>query len=314
MGAVDGGDLHSIGELARRTGLPVKTVRFYSDQGLVEPTDRNRAGHRRYDDAAAARLELVRTLRELGIGLADVRRILARELSLPDVAATHAQALDVHIRILQRRRAVLTAIAGSRTAPEEIDHMQRLAGLSREERRRLVAGFLDACFTRTGVAAELPAVVRSMTPELPDDPTAGQHRAWLELARMTQDEGFRALLRRLAEDHLADRPPGTTGPQRDLAAIVRQQVTQALDAGVAPTSPQADPVVAGLAARYSLLAGHPDGAELRGRMLGRLRTINDPRREEYLRLLAEINDWSAPETLTPVLDWSVEALESRLGA
>lgn len=42
------GTLLTIGELARLTGLPVKTVRFWSDQGLVQPADRTRAGYRLY--------------------------------------------------------------------------------------------------------------------------------------------------------------------------------------------------------------------------------------------------------------------------
>jgi hypothetical protein len=39
----DGGTLHSIGELARQTGLTVKTIRFYSDHGIVTPADRTPA-------------------------------------------------------------------------------------------------------------------------------------------------------------------------------------------------------------------------------------------------------------------------------
>ena len=38
--------LHSIGDLARRTGLPVKTIRFHSDRGLVPPTGRSPVGLR----------------------------------------------------------------------------------------------------------------------------------------------------------------------------------------------------------------------------------------------------------------------------
>ena len=56
----------SIGELARRTGLTVKTVRFYSERGVVTPA-RTAAGHRRYDAGAVVPLGLVRTLRELGL-------------------------------------------------------------------------------------------------------------------------------------------------------------------------------------------------------------------------------------------------------
>jgi DNA-binding transcriptional MerR regulator len=46
-----GGTLLTIGELARLTGLTVKTVRFWSDEGLVPPADRTPAGYRLYDSA-----------------------------------------------------------------------------------------------------------------------------------------------------------------------------------------------------------------------------------------------------------------------
>lgn len=45
--------------------------------------------------------------------------------------------------------------------------------------------------------------------------------------------------------------------------------------------------------------------------MSRLEAANDPRRELYLRLLAVINGWSAPESLTPTLDWFIEALRAR---
>lgn len=108
---MDSDTLHSIGDLSRRTGLTVKTIRFYSDQGIVPPTDRSPAGYRRYGPDALARLDLVRTLRDLGLDLATIRRVLDRETSLPDVAAAHANALDVQIRTLRLRRAVLRTVA-----------------------------------------------------------------------------------------------------------------------------------------------------------------------------------------------------------
>jgi DNA-binding transcriptional MerR regulator len=85
---------YSIGELARRTGLTVKAIRLYSDRGIVLPIGRTAAGHRRYGPEAVARLALVHTLRELGFGLAVIRRVLARERTLGEVAAKHAAALD----------------------------------------------------------------------------------------------------------------------------------------------------------------------------------------------------------------------------
>ncbi len=63
------GALVTIGELARLAGLTVKTVRFWSDEGLVPPADRTRAGYRLYGPEALVRLGLVRPLRDLGVDL-----------------------------------------------------------------------------------------------------------------------------------------------------------------------------------------------------------------------------------------------------
>src|SRR4051794_5898404 len=117
---MEGDGLFTIGALARRTGLTVKTIRFYSDSGIVPSTDRSPAGYRLYDIHALTRLDLVRTLRDLGLELAAIRRVLDREVSVPEIAATHADALDVQIRTLRTRRAVLRAVAQRGSTPEEM--------------------------------------------------------------------------------------------------------------------------------------------------------------------------------------------------
>ncbi|MDH6123110.1 hypothetical protein P3T39_000033 [Kitasatospora sp. GP82] len=45
---MEGDALHTIGELSRLTGIPVKTIRFWPDAGVVPPTDRTPAGYRLY--------------------------------------------------------------------------------------------------------------------------------------------------------------------------------------------------------------------------------------------------------------------------
>ncbi|MFI7428919.1 hypothetical protein ACIBPB_18200 [Micromonospora sp. NPDC049836] len=94
-------------------------------------------------------------------------------------------------------------------------------------------------------------------------------------------------------------------------ALVRDEVTPALAAGVDPASPAAEPVVAAATARYARLCGRPDDADLRRRLLTRLTAANDPRRERYLHLLSVVNGWSVGESLAPVLDWSIRALRAR---
>lgn len=309
---MDGDTLYSIGELARRTGLTVKTIRFYSDRGIVTPADRSPAGYRLYSIDAVARLDLVRTLRELGLDLPTIRKVVDRELSLPEVAAAHAEALAVQIRVLRLRRAVLRAVAERGSTPEEMELMHRLAQLSEDERRRLIGDFLDAVFGGLDAAPAFAGVMRSMTPELPDDPEAEQVQAWVELAEMSLDPDFRTMVRRMAEDQAAEQArSGMTGPRRDIAAAVRDQAGPALTAGIDPASPQADPIVAEFTAYYAHLLGRPDDVELRRRLATRLESVNDPRRERYLQLLAVVNGWPAPESLAPVFDWSVQALRVR---
>ncbi|MFD2766122.1 MerR family transcriptional regulator [Micromonospora eburnea] len=307
---MNGERLYSIGDLARRTGMTVKTIRFYSDQGIVPPTDRSPTGQRRYDLDAAARLDLVRTLRDLGLDLATIRGIVDREISLPEVAAAHAEALAAQIRVLRLRRAVLTAVARRGSTPEEMRLVHQLAKLSDAERRRLIDEFLDAAFTGLPADPAFAGIRRTLTPELPDDADAEQVEAWVELAELAQDPGFRASLRRLAEQHAADRA-GTPAVRRDAVAVAREQVGPALAAGVDPTSRRADPVVAAITDRYARLCGRPDDTDLRRRLLDRLKSANDPRRERYLHLLSVINGWSATENLAPILDWSIRALRAR---
>ena len=91
-------ELFTIGQLARRTGVPARTIRFWSDAGLVSAAARSGSGYRLYDADAVARLDLVRTLRELGLGLDVVQAVLARACTVAEVAAAHVTVLDAQIR------------------------------------------------------------------------------------------------------------------------------------------------------------------------------------------------------------------------
>ena len=292
---MDGDRLYSIGDLARRTGLAVRTIRFYSDRGIVAPAGRSPAGYRLYDADAVARLDLVRTLRDLGVDLPTIRKVVNRELPLPAVAAAHAEALDVQIRILRLRRAVLTAVARRGSTPEEMELMHKLARLSEDERQRLIGDFLDAVFGDLGAEPSFTGIRRSMTPELPDDPEAEQVQAWAELAELSQDPDFRASMRRMARDEAAELGQGSAPVlRRGLVAVVRDQAGPALAARIEPASPQAAPVVAALTAHYARILGRPDDAGLQRQLLARLEAVNDPRRERYLTLLAVINGCAGP--------------------
>jgi DNA-binding transcriptional MerR regulator len=70
-----------IGEVAQRSGLSVKTIRFYSDEGLIQPISRSEGGYRLFDDEVFAELTLIRTLKAMDIPLQDITRILESKRS-----------------------------------------------------------------------------------------------------------------------------------------------------------------------------------------------------------------------------------------
>ncbi len=65
-----------IGAVACRSGLTVKTIRFYCNQGLIQPTERSQGGYRLFNSDVFAELGLIRTLKAMEIPLQDAKQIL----------------------------------------------------------------------------------------------------------------------------------------------------------------------------------------------------------------------------------------------
>ncbi len=325
----DDATLIPIGALARLTGLSVRTLRFYSDGGLLAPAARSEAGYRLYDAGAAARAELVRTLRELGVDLPTIRRVLDRELSVAGVARAHAAAVDAQIRVLRLQRAVLSAAAArTTTTPQEMKLMHDLARLSAAERHRIVTDFVDDVFV--GLDAD-PSVVERMRmtmPELPVEPTTEQVQAWIELAELVGDPDFRGRVRSMAQRSADDRAAGgsvavraateapASGPEREAHGAAAQLVTEraggAAQAGIDPASGAARAVVEELVAHIAQLYGTKDGPVFRADLAEMIETFTDGRVERYWQLLAIMNGWpqrAVPQT--PAWEWLLAALRAQ---
>lgn len=100
----------NIGAVARASGLPVKTVRYYADIGLVVPEGRSDAGYRQYSDAELARLIFARRARAFGFSVDETRELLGlygdRERSASDVKRIAAHKLEE----IEERMQELTAL------------------------------------------------------------------------------------------------------------------------------------------------------------------------------------------------------------
>lgn len=314
MAKVADGRLLRIGELARATGLPIKTIRFWSDQGLVPPAGRTPSGYRLYDSAAQLRLGLVRTLRDLGIDLATIQRVVRHEVTTSQVAETHAAAMDARIRTLRLQRSVLRTVADrGTTTPEEIELMHQLARLSDAERRNLINEFIDDTFSDLDLGPDFLPQMRAAMPELPEDPAQEQIDAWVELGELVQDSDFRASLRRAAvEQTRAIAEVGQPSPEahQAMAELLQERVDAATNAGIAPDSAEAAPVVDELVAAYAQHTGQNDGPEFRAWLLRLMESSSDARYERYWHLLGVINGWPAASGVTSAAEWLITALRN----
>jgi len=282
----------------------VRTVRFWSDAGVVAPSVRSESGYRLYDAEAVARVDLVKTLRELGLGLEAVRRVLRQQGTVGQVARAHVQALDAEIRLLRLRRAVLRTVAKRDSTVEEIALMHKLANLSARERQALIDQFVERAFA--GIDADAPgagiaAAMKQMPAELPDDPTAEQVDAWIELAELVQDPTFQARVREMA---VAGAAAGKTPPEAAAdPKLVAENAGPAVAAGVAPGSAEGKAVL-------DRIVPADTPPDRRARIRAQLETFTDRRVERYWQLMGTINGRPPFEPMVPAFEWVVEALRA----
>lgn len=299
---MDDEGLFPIGWLSRRTGMPVRTIRYWSDVGVLPPAGRSEAGYRLYDASAVARLELIKTLRELGLGLDDVRRVLERKVTPADVAAVHVDALDAQIRTLRLRRAVLSAVARRRSGMEEMKLLSDLARLSAEERRRIIEDFVNEVFSGLDADPELKRRFRHTEIDLPDDPTPEQVDAWVELAELVRDPEFRRRMRDMVEYNTRGSAGQEPGAFTWFAKKVAWLVGPARENGVRPDSPEAAEIV-------SRLLGDMDAAG-RAAVRERLEAGLFAEADRYRRLMAIINGREPKPSHTEDFAWLLDALRA----
>jgi DNA-binding transcriptional MerR regulator len=98
-----------IGDVAVATGLTVRALHHYDQIGLVVPSERTDTGHRLYIEADLRRLYLVTALRQLGLPLGQVGKVLAADVAVRDVIDEQLQQVDRQIRNAKRLREQLLA-------------------------------------------------------------------------------------------------------------------------------------------------------------------------------------------------------------
>ncbi|KOU66851.1 MerR family transcriptional regulator [Streptomyces sp. MMG1533] len=181
-------DLWSIGELAERAGVTVKTVRFYSDRGLLPEASRSGGGHRRYGPEGLERLRLIRSLRALDLPLPEVRRVLEDEGAeggvLEDAVAGRLRELGSELKALRWREAALRLVRECPPA-KRADRLRLIGAVSSPPSTAPLARFWRGWLPPRMPARATAAFLEVAVPQPPDEPDPAQVLAFAQLHAMT---------------------------------------------------------------------------------------------------------------------------------
>lgn len=210
-----------VGELARRTGITVRTLHHYDEIGLLRPARRTAAGHRLYGREDVARLQLIRSLRLLGLSLDEIRDCLERrgvslrqvlELQLEEVE----RQIELEVDLRDRLRGLVRHLAARRTPSaaalvETLETMTKMESHFTKEQRETLKRRRAALGEEhiRAVEAEWPELIRKV-------------RAEMERGTDPADARVQALVRRWTE-LVAEFTGGDPGVARGVASVYQQE-------------------------------------------------------------------------------------------
>jgi DNA-binding transcriptional MerR regulator len=303
--------LLSIGEVAKRAGVSVGTLRHYDKLGLVRPSQVTEAGYRLYSQTDCERLELVRTLRGVGFDLGTVARLLQGEVSPSQAVELQLGALEVQARLLRRRQAVLKAVSKEQETAVlvRLSRMQTLAKLDRMERESFLGEHLRRAM---GGSQGNPEIWRAAVLELPEELSEAQLGAWLELAELVSDERFQETLRFQTqpvaghEDKSAEWAQAVTG--------LMSEAMTAVKTGLPPSSRPAQELLGRWTNDVARDLGREADTGLGHWLLDYFERAYDPRLDRYWQLIATLKGWEYSPLYAQAYGWLLEALRQRVAA
>ncbi|MFD4125368.1 MerR family transcriptional regulator [Streptomyces globisporus] len=314
--------LCTIGELAEHLGVSVKTVRFYSDRGLLPEASRSVGGHRRYGPDAVERLGMIRSLRGLDLSVPEVRRILDEQDAqdgregtgaggaLEDAVAGRLRVLGSELAALRWREAALRLVQECPSA-ERPDRLRLVGAVAAPPNTASLARFWRSWLPPRMPARSVTAFLEAAVPPPPDDPLPAQVLAFARLhAFVTRPCGGGA-----GAGSCQPRAHGVTGARA--SAVLYAGLAEAYDLAGAEQRRGAEPspgeALDGFVDAYASTYGARDTPAFRRVLAGRL--ADDPRIDRYWELTAEvISAPGGPPEPTPgsAHDWLLAALEAQV--
>jgi len=221
-----------VGELARQTGLTVRTLHHYDQVGLLSPSGRSEAGYRLYGEEDVARLQQIVSLRQLGWSLDEIRECLARPDSSPrQVVRMHLERLREQIdhqqQLIRRLEAVEEQLRSSgRASVDEL--IQTIEAITMFEKYYTPEQLEQLAERRHQVGEERIREVEAEWPEL-----IARVRAEMDRGTDPASETVQALARRWMA-LVAEFTGGDPGIERSVSNLYREEPAAREHVGIDP--------------------------------------------------------------------------------
>ncbi|MFF5373367.1 MerR family transcriptional regulator [[Kitasatospora] papulosa] len=306
--------LCGIGELAERARVSVKTVRFYSDNGLLPEASRSAGGHRRYGPDSLERLRMIRSLRTLDLPVPTVRRILDEGDTagraggaLEDAVAGQLRVLGSQLTAMRWREAALRSVQQC-PAAERPGRLALIGALTTPPDTAPLARFWRAWLPARMPARAVTAFLEAAVPQPPADPEPVQVIAFA---------GLCALVSHPCEGNEVTQPHDHEAAGARESAVLYAGLAEAYDLAGAEMrrgrEPYAGDALDGFVDAYASVHRTADTGAFRSGLA--LRLAADPRIDRYWELTSELvgRPSGRPEpTPGSAHDWLLAALDAQL--
>ena len=149
-----------VGQLASKVGKTVRTIHFYEELGLLQPSERSKGGFRLYSEEALTRIHWIDRLQQLGFSLTEIRDFLATlnefqsgPLAMQKLSAFYAEKLEETKTAIERYRALETELRDS------LDYLEACTQCKHETPRSACA----TCDEPQHASVLAPALVAAVT-------------------------------------------------------------------------------------------------------------------------------------------------------